>query len=185
MANRILTCGARLRPGALPLLTRLPASDFTDRSAPLEDVFGARGRLLMEQLAGIKSPIRAITIIGDFLSREFACQSYLPQLPLTQGNRVDEMAAQLGMPTRTLHSRLMQHVGLSPKHLLRVARLHRTLAIAQNRPLSWAQVAALGGFADQAHMIREFRDLLGESPTTWNRRSSSADLFKTTTLTVN
>ncbi len=42
MANRILTCGARLLPGALPLLTRFPAWDFTDRSVHVEEVFGAR-----------------------------------------------------------------------------------------------------------------------------------------------
>jgi hypothetical protein len=38
LANRVLTLGAQLRPGALPLLTRLPASDFTDRSGR----FGAK-----------------------------------------------------------------------------------------------------------------------------------------------
>ena len=72
MGNRILTCGARLRPGALPWLTHFPASDFTDRSVPVEDVFGAHGKLLREQLAGLRSPVAAIAVISDFLSHKSA-----------------------------------------------------------------------------------------------------------------
>jgi AraC-like DNA-binding protein len=93
---------------------------------------------------------------------------------LSQGpcHRVQEMAAQAGMPIRTLHSRIMQQVGLSPKRLLRIQRLHRVLANAQVRSVPWAQLAVTSGFADQAHMIREFHELLGESPTAWRSRSA-------------
>lgn len=187
MANRLLTCGARLRPGALPIFTRFPASDFTDRSVAVEDVFGARGTSLMEQLARLKFPIRAVGVLSDFLNREFASHSRVLQFPTERSGRVKEMAATAGIPVRTLHSRMMQHVGLSPKRVIRIERLHRALVASQNRQAGWAQVAANSGFADQAHLIREFRDLLGESPTAWNRRSPSpsADLFKTASVAAN
>lgn len=170
MANRILTCGARLRPGALPLLTRFPASDFTDRSVPVEDVFGGRGRLLMERLSELSSPLCAIGTVSDFLGREWTGQNYPARLPLGCA-RVEHMAAQTGLPIRTLHSRLLQDVGISPKRALRIERLHRALAASQDRSAAWARIAADSCFADQAHMIREFHDLLGESPTVWSRRS--------------
>jgi AraC-like DNA-binding protein len=171
MANRILTCGARLRPGALPLLTGFPASDFTDRSVPVETAFGARGRLLMERLGELRSPFRALGMISDFLSHEWTGQNRALRVSFGQCTRVEEMATQAGLPIRTLHGRLMQHVGLSPKRLLRIERLHRALAASQSRSVAWAQVAAISGFADQAHMIREFVDLLGESPSIWRGRS--------------
>jgi AraC-like DNA-binding protein len=171
MADRILTCGARLRLGALPLLTRFSATDFTDRSVSVEDVFGALGKRLVEQLHELSSPNHAISIISDFLSRRWKGHDRVGRLPLGRYTRVDDMAARTGLPVRTLRSRLMQHVGLSPKRVIRIERLHRALVGSQCRSIAWGEIAASSGFADQAHMIREFRDLLGESPTVWSRRS--------------
>lgn len=171
MGNRILTCGARLRPGALPLLTHCPASDFTDRSVPVEDVFGAGGKLLMQHLGGSGSAIPAIRIIADFLRDKWTGQDPIACLPLGSHARVEDMAAQINLPVRTLRSRLMQYVGLSPKRVIRIERLQRALAISRGRSIAWAEIAASSGFADQAHMTREFRDLLGESPTAWSLRS--------------
>ncbi len=180
MANRILTCGVRLRLGALPLLTRFSASDFTDRAVSVEEVFGARGKLLIEQLAELKAPIPALSIISDFLSHKWTSRNNrVARLPLGWYARVEDMAAQAGLPIRTLRFHVMQHVGLSPKRVIRIERLHRALVSSQRRSRAWGEIAASCGFADQAHMIREFRDLLGESPTVWSRRSRFADLFKT------
>ncbi len=171
MANRILTCGVRLRAGALPVLTGFPASDLTDRSVPVENVFGARGALLMERLRESQSSRSALGIMAGFLRREGTGRSYAVQLPLGRCSRVDDMAAQSGLPVRTLRARVMQHVGLSPKRLLRIERLHRALASVRDRSLAWSHTADRAGFADQAHMIREFHDLLGESPTRWTERA--------------
>lgn len=171
MANRLLTCGARLRPGALPSLTHFPASDFTDRSVPVEDVFGAHGKLLIERLEGLRSPIPAIRVISDFLCHKWTGQNRVVHLPLGPYTRVEDMATQTGLPIRTLRSRFTQYLGLSPKRVIRIERLHRALASSQGRSIAWAEIAASSGFADQAHMIREFYDFLGESPTAWSRRS--------------
>ncbi len=171
MDNRILTCGVRLRPGALPVLTRLPASSFTDRSVHVEDVFGVRGRSLMDNLNHFRSPTQAVNILADFLSRELTGCDCILALSQARCNRVEEMAAQAGLALRTMHSRLMHHVGLSPKRLLRIERLQRVLTNCQDRLAPWVQLAVSCGFADQAHMIREFQELLGESPTAWSSRS--------------
>lgn len=171
MGNRILTCGARLRPGALPLLTHFPASDFTDRSVPVEDIFGTGGTLLLEQLAESGSAVPAIRILSDFLSDKWQGQNLLARLPLGRHARVEDLAAQANLPVRTLRSRLMQYVGLSPKRVIRIERLQRALAISQGCSIAWAEIAASSGFSDQAHMTREFRDLMGESPTAWRLRS--------------
>jgi AraC-like DNA-binding protein len=171
MADRILTCGARLRPGALPLLTRFSAADFTDRSVFVEDVFGKHGKLLTEQLDELRSPIPAVSIISDFLSHKWTGHERIARLPLGRYTRVEDMAAQTGLLIRTLRSRLIQHVGLSPKRVIRIERLQRALMSSQSHSSAWGEIAASSGFADQAHMIREFRDLLGESPTVWSRRS--------------
>ena len=171
MTNRVFTCGVRLRAGVLPLLTGFPASDFTDRSVPVDAVFGARGKLLMERLGECRSPRRALDEMARFFSRQRMDRTSLVRFPLDRCTRVGELAAQSGLPVRTLHGRVMQHVGLSPKRYLRVERLHRALATSQCHSIAWAQVSAISGYADQAHMIREFVDLLGESPSAWRSRA--------------
>lgn len=171
MANRLVTVGARLRPGVLPRLTRLPSSDFTDRSVPVDAVFGARGKSLLEQLGELRSWDRAREIIADFLQRSWAGPDRAASLPLEGCNRVEELAARTGLPLRTLHFRLTEAIGLAPKRMLRIQRLQRGLALSQDGSAGWAQIAESSGFADQAHMIREFVALLGESPTVWRQRS--------------
>jgi AraC-like DNA-binding protein len=172
-ANRVLTLGAQLRPGALPLLTRLPASDFTDRSVSIEEAFGVRGRLLIERLTEQRSAEQALRVLNQFLSTEFGGQRTGPVLDAlaSDDQRAEELAAVLGLPSRTLYARMKEQVGLAPKRLLRIRRIHRALSVCRDRPMPWAQLSAWCGFADQPHLVREFHNLLGESPTVWNRRS--------------
>lgn len=171
MADRLFTCGVRLRPGTLPSLTRFSASDFTDRSVLIEDVFGAEGTRLTERLDEVRSPIAAIRIMSDFIDHQWTGNSRVDRFPLGRYTRVAEMAAHTGLPCRTLRSHLTQHVGLSPKRVIRIERLHGALVNSQRGATPWSEIAATSGYADQAHMVREFRDLLGESPTAWSRRS--------------
>jgi AraC-like DNA-binding protein len=73
------------------------------------------------------------------------------------------MAGAVGLSPRQLHRRCSALFGYGPRHLLRVVRLD--LALAQARagaPL--ARVAHECGYADQAHLTREVRDLAGAPP---------------------
>jgi AraC-like DNA-binding protein len=173
MSSRIFTCGARLRPGVLPALTRFPASDFTDRGIPVEEVFSSRGKALHERLNATHSAAQAIAVMSDFLHRELAGRDDVPRFPLAHCDRVDDMARATGWPIRTLHFRAVEQIGLSPKRALRIERLHRALASFSTRSDGSAEIAVSAGFTDQAHMIREFQSLLGETPTAWTRRAAA------------
>jgi AraC-like DNA-binding protein len=173
LVDRGLTFGLRLHPGTLPLLTRLPAWEFNDRCVAVEDIFGARGRVLANQLAGRRSIAEALRVLAAFFGREFANQNPPGNAAPLQSriNRAKDLASLLGLPDRTLHARIKEHVGLAPKRYLRLQRLHRTLNVYRRRTQSWSQISSLCGFSDQAHMVREFKDLLGEAPGAWQRRS--------------
>ena len=57
------------------------------------------------------------------------------------------------------------YVGASPKDFLRIVRVQRALSLFQQQPASsFAQVAYACGFADQSHMIKEFRQFTGYTP---------------------
>jgi AraC-like DNA-binding protein len=88
------------------------------------------------------------------------------------GIGVRQAAAALGVGERRLQRAFDRSVGLSPKVLARVLRFRRAvrqLDGAASSPGSWAGLAALAGYADQSHFIREFRALAGLTPAAYLR----------------
>jgi len=178
-SGRHVTLGARLRPGALPHLTRCAADEFTDGSFPMEDVFGAPGRDLGARM-GEKTPIDALRDLERFLSARLDHCEPDPRFEraLRLAGSVDAAAEMLNVSLRTFRTRALKVTGLAPKRVLRLGRLYRALRFgAMPRPI-WSDIAWRAGYADQAHMVREFRSLVGDSPERWRRRAS-ADSFNT------
>ena len=83
---------------------------------------------------------------------------------------VAEMSVLTDMSPRTLQRWFAAHVSLPPRRYLRLLRFQRAFETAPGQP-SLAGHAAEQGFADQAHMAREFRELAG-APATEVRRSA-------------
>jgi AraC-like DNA-binding protein len=76
------------------------------------------------------------------------------------------LAGEVGWSARHLTTRFAAEVGLRPKEAARVVRFDRVRRrIAPGVRLS--QVAADGGYFDQAHLTRDFREFAGVSPTRW------------------
>lgn len=86
--------------------------------------------------------------------------------------RIGALAAEIGWSRKHLLHRFRAEMGLGPKALARMLRFHQACRLAQQPGSEWAQVAAAGGYADQAHLAREFIDLAGESPQAWARRQA-------------
>jgi AraC-like DNA-binding protein len=82
------------------------------------------------------------------------------------GDRIDELAAELGISPRQLQRRFLATVGMAPKRFIRVLRFSRVWQLAtMSSEETWANLAVDHGYADQAHMVREFRDFGAEPPT--------------------
>lgn len=193
VSSRSWTLGVRLTPGALSVLTGIPASDFLDASIPLGAVWGSAGERLDERLSASRSPDLLVAHLVAFLSglasrareRDW-CARGLTRL-LTGGSptvRVSDVAARIGMSERGLRARSTEHIGLPPKRVARTHRLFRAIDRARHVDSpEWASIATSTGFADQPHMTREFGALLGESPARFLERGRAstprADSFKT------
>jgi AraC-like DNA-binding protein len=81
-----------------------------------------------------------------------------------------EVARLLKVPARTLRRLITQSTGLSPAVLVRVVRFRRCLRLrTADSSLTLAALAHEAGYADQAHMTREFRILGGFSPARFPR----------------
>jgi hypothetical protein len=82
------------------------------------------------------------------------------------------LLAPLGAYTLLGLPRFRQQVGLRPKTAARLVRLDRVWRrLDERRPLDWGQVAADAGYADQAHLIRDFHQFTGTTPTRFQARS--------------
>jgi AraC-like DNA-binding protein len=175
----------RVRPGRSRALLGLPINELADRVIPLADLWGAAGKRLADDLAAAPHDAeRALTRIGAALreradsvrstsaarARSVARHAEAADAgrletamsALSSGAPASAAAGRLGISERQLRNIFAREVGLSPKHFARIARLRRVLALAGNQ--RWAQVAGDTGFFDQAHMITDFRALMGVSP---------------------
>lgn len=84
------------------------------------------------------------------------------------------LARHVQLSQRQLHTLFHREFGLGPKAFNRLLRFQHSVRmiterVAVTRELDLAAIAADCGFADQSHLNREFRALVGTSPTDWVR----------------
>jgi len=85
--------------------------------------------------------------------------------------RVDAVAREAGASVRSLQRLFAEYVGIGPKWVIRRYRLHEvTSRLAKGASIDWATLAAELGYADQAHFVRDFKAMFGESPTWYAER---------------
>jgi AraC-like DNA-binding protein len=170
-SRRQLTAGARLRPGAIPALVRADASLLTDRGEPIESFAGEPARRTLHRLE-TASPAQAAWHIASLIA-ELAQVGraldprarWLASADARDGRAVREVARQLGVGDRALRAWSTTHLGLGVRRFMRIRRLHRALETRFTAPsATWSTIAASAGFADQPHLVRDCRALLGESP---------------------
>lgn len=87
---------------------------------------------------------------------------------------VGALARGAGVSTRQLDRWFERHLGLPPKLLARIARFRSAFELGARGPVCWAAIAARCGYADQAHLSREFAEFCGQAPA--RLRASFADV---------
>ncbi|MBP2472848.1 AraC-like DNA-binding protein [Crossiella equi] len=157
--------GLRFRPGAARLLLGgVPAAELRDRTVPAEDLWALPR--LGERVA---SPAEAARFLEETAVGRLTGFGELDPLVMAVTRALDrpapppvpDLAARAGLSERTLRRRLVDAVGYGPKTLERILRFQR---VVQAGPGGLARVAAEAGYADQAHLSREFRRLAGYPP---------------------
>jgi AraC-like DNA-binding protein len=154
----------------------MPMTELTDRMVTLDDVLGVEGTALREELGDAVDWQRRFDIAKAFVLRKLAgAERPSPEVAwafdriAATGGRasVASIAQKIGWSRKHLARRFADEVGLGPKTVSRIVRLNRAIAAARTGGDGWAGIAADCGYADQAHLVREFRELAGASPTAW------------------
>ena len=174
-----IVIGLRFQPASVGRWLGSPASGLVNARVPLEEFWGAEARrlaanvsegrspdavaqrleaALVERAAQVRAPDRAAVAIFRAVGADPSCQTEVTR-------HVCEM---LAMSERTLRRRSLEAFGYGPKTLHRILRFQGFLRMARatDSPTSLAQLAMDAGYADQAHLSREARELAGMTPAT-------------------
>ena len=78
---------------------------------------------------------------------------------------VRDIADRVGLSSRQLERRFMAGVGIPPKLFGRMQRFQRVFQTMEGPHSDWVNAAVRCGYYDQAHLIRDFREFSGKTPT--------------------
>jgi AraC-like DNA-binding protein len=163
--------------GAFPFF-RPPADEVTGAHVGLDALWGRDGAALRERLLEASAP----DAILDTLERELLAKAVRPLAPdaaldfavsaFDRGATVATVLSRIGGSSRRFLRAFAERVGLTPKRFGRVRRFRRVLeSIELGRPVHWTQVALACGYFDQAHLINDFREFSGLTPTAYAPRN--------------
>jgi AraC-like DNA-binding protein len=179
LSGRVDVLGVRFQPGAALAFFDVPLAELTDATAGVEELGWHAARNVGDQLSGIPAITGKIALIETMLrarqaglDRRAAPRWLRAALQLLEGSDagLQRVRDEVGASERTHERQFREMVGLSPKTFQRVARFRRALERMQRRSRApYAAVAAEAGYADQAHLIREFKALAGITPAAYAR----------------
>lgn len=86
--------------------------------------------------------------------------------------RIGEIAARCGLHTTHFTRAFKRHLGCTPGEYVRQLRVTRARLMLLSTDVTLAEIAIRCGFADQAHFGREFRRVVGSSPSAFRRDTS-------------
>lgn len=150
-----------------------PLSELTNRVLRLEDLLGAEAPLWAERLQAAGNwRARFELLDAAILARVHACaeQSEIAwawrQLAASQGRiAVAQLTTELAWSRKHLAARFHDQIGLPPKLVARLFRFQQALRLLEGSgAVDWSGIAFDAGYYDQAHLIRDFRQFSGRSP---------------------
>jgi AraC-like DNA-binding protein len=171
-----------LNPLSAAALVGMPVGELSDRIVDLHHVWSGTDRLLDRLQSATNTPALALAL-GEELHRrrrgvpgpasEVAVAWRLIQTSVG-AVRIDEIADRVGWSRRHLTNRFGEWFGVTPKLAAQLHRFHRAQRQVVSGRHDLATVAAQNGYADQAHMSREFTRMAGNPPRRWLRQDSMA-----------
>ncbi|MGI8802097.1 MAG: helix-turn-helix domain-containing protein [Solirubrobacteraceae bacterium] len=177
--------GTKFRPAGFAAFVARPMSALTDAVVGLDELFGSDGERLAREAAACPEADAKLDAVHRFLrSRLPAAADPRSELvgavvaemrtapPDTQ---VAELAARHTVSPRTLQRMFRRYVGVGPKWVLQRYRLHEAIEqLGGSRHADWTRFALDLGYFDHADFIRDFRAVVGRSPSQYQAEARAS-----------
>ena len=186
LSNRELTgagwvLGAMLQPATAAVLLGAPVTAVTDGAAEIDDLHHLDGPALaaevrdavgdapddparqQQAVRALEEALGALPPVDEEGLLVNAVVEYVEHD--TTVERVSQVCEKFAISERSLQRLTARRTGLSPKWLIQRRRLHEAAGLlAAGETPDLAAVAARLGYADQAHLTRDFRTVTGLTP---------------------
>lgn len=163
----------RFRPGGAHAFFDIRMDEVTNQVVELELLIGSEATSLRDRLGALPSDrARAVELEAWLLAQRRVHPSFSTVhrgVEMLCGDHyrtsVAEVCDRLGLSNKHLIEQFRRVVGLTPKVIGRVERFQGVIAHCRGRDaVDWQEVTHRFGYADQSHLIREFRRLGGVTP---------------------
>ncbi len=172
--NEVFIIGAHFKPGGAYPVLGFPVSEIADSHVDLSAVLGAPAETLRERLCEARSDSERFCLLEEALARRiddssgnhYAVAAALEMIAKSPSSpRVRNTAAELGLSQRRFIEVFKTEVGMTPKIYSRIHRFQRARNAMRQGSTDWSQFALEYGYCDQSHLIREFVEFSGSTPT--------------------
>lgn len=165
--------GICFKPEMFHHLFDVPAASLFCNFTDLGKFLGEEALALPESIHGLPKAEDMVAQVNLFLSQRLTQmkkqRNYVVEAAsLIRSNKgnisVEEVSEAVHVSIRQLQRSFKEQLGTSPKGYLRIIRFRNALASLRKNDIDWGDITHGLGYADQAHLIREFRQFAGESP---------------------
>ncbi len=176
--------GIKFKPGAIYPLLNAPLTTLTDRSIPVETLFGSTANVVGQAILALNDPAVMSALANELM---LAHQPPLDETTKRAAIMVDrimhdrtmtkvtDIAAAFEVNQRTVQRIFQQYVGVTPKWVITRYRLHDAAEqLATGSDIKLVTIAQELGYFDQAHFINAFKATIGLSPTEYMRQVAYA-----------
>lgn len=158
-----------LSPPAAARLLRIGMHELARQTVPFEELLDGE---LVETLAEAKDWPCRFDLLEQHLAAQLGEAPPNPDLEWawsrlceTHGRvRIETLCRELGWSRKRLAARFHESVGLPAKTAARLIRLERAVELGGSG-IGWAETAYECGYYDQSHLVNEFREITGATPT--------------------
>ena len=170
--------GVKFETGALKELLPLPIKEYVNIDILAKEIFGSDLVNNFISLYENENDSEVISYIQDNfasfiqpISKSKATTQNLFTLIKNNENihTVKQVASYANISSRSVQRYFLEYVGLSPKWLIRKYRLSRVLDELENNSVSVLDIVAQLEYVDQSHLIRDFKEVLGITPSRYNK----------------
>ena len=164
----------RFHPNGFLSFTTIPVKELENTAISLHKIFGIAGEEISQNVLNAQNTLERIKLIEAFLLTKLTDSETVDRIVkqsvdtiLMAGGQlsVQSLSKQTRVHRRQLERKFLSTIGLSPKQLSKTIRLQATLKMLLNKQFtSLTALAYENAYYDQAHFIKDFKELTGFTP---------------------
>lgn len=178
--------GIKFRPGGFYPFLQAPVSTLRKQPLPLRELFGPEALEWEASLLSHDEDAAMVALAEVFLETRLPepdekvewVNRVIDAIVEDPGVNVEGLAGRFGVHPRTLQRLFQTYVGVGPKWVIMRYRLQEAVAELDKGRRDWTRLAADLRYFDQAHFVRDFKALVGKTPTEYVNEVRARAIFE-------